>query len=174
MASGKRGSPKWHLILAAGAVTAILLTVFWALNIAGLRDRVFHGNAMPHIESLAVLPLDNFSQDPNQDYFADGMTEVLTAALSQISSLRVISRTSAMQYKGARKPLPEIARQLKVDAVVEGSVLSSGGRVRITAQLVYAPTDRHLWPELMTVTSAMCCNCKARWREPSPMKFGSR
>jgi TolB-like protein/Tfp pilus assembly protein PilF len=110
-----------------------------------LRERMFGGHAIPHIESLAVLPLDNFSQDPSQDYFAEGMTDVLTSDLSQIRSLRVISRTSVMQYKGARKPLPEIARELKVDAVVEGSVLSSGGRVRVTAQLIYAPTDRHLW-----------------------------
>ncbi len=99
------------------------------------------------IRSLAVLPLENLSGDPAQEYFADGMTEALIARLAKIGTLRVISRTSAMLYKGARKPLPEIARELKVDAVVEGSVLRSGGQVRITAQLIRATTDEHLWAE---------------------------
>jgi len=97
------------------------------------------------IDSIAVLPLENMTGDPNQEYFVDGMTEALIANLAKISSLRVISRTSVMQYKKARKPLPEIARELKVDAVVEGSVMRDGDRVRITAQLIHAPTDRHLW-----------------------------
>jgi len=97
------------------------------------------------IESLAVLPLQNLSGDPAQEYLADGMTEELTTELAQISPLRVISRTSVMQYKGAKKTLPEIARELNVDAVVEGSVQRSGDQVRITAQLIYAPTDRRLW-----------------------------
>lgn len=143
--AGRAESPKWRLALIAGAAAAIVLSVLWALNIGGLRERMWGPAATPHIKSLAVLPLDNFSQDPSQDYFADGMTEVLIADLSQISGLRVISRTSVMQYKGARKPLPQIARELNVDSVVEGSVLSSGGRVRVTAQLIYAPADRHLW-----------------------------
>jgi eukaryotic-like serine/threonine-protein kinase len=97
------------------------------------------------IESLAVLPLDNLSGDPQQEYFADGMTEELIENLSTISTLRVISRRSVMQYKSVRKPLPEIARALHVDAVVEGTVLRAGDRVRITAQLLEAATDRHLW-----------------------------
>jgi TolB-like protein/Flp pilus assembly protein TadD len=97
------------------------------------------------IESLAVLPLKNLSGDPAQDYFADGMTEQLTTDLGQISGLRVISRTSAMRYKGPDKSLPEIARELHVDAVVEGSVERSGDQVRITAQLIDAPNDKHLW-----------------------------
>ena len=134
-----------RLILSAGIAAALLLGLLLAFNVASLRDRVSGHAAAPHIESLAVLPLENFSQDPSQDYFADGMTEVLIADLSQIGKLRVISRTSVMRFKQAKKPLPEIARELNVDAVVEGSVLSSGGRVRITAQLIYAPTDRHLW-----------------------------
>ncbi|MCI0658547.1 MAG: hypothetical protein L0170_15960, partial [Acidobacteria bacterium] len=99
------------------------------------------------IRSLVVLPLENLSGDPGQEYFADGMTEALIARLAKIGTLRVISRTSAMLYRGARKPLPEIARELKVDAVVEGSVLRSGGQVRITAQLIRAATDEHLWAE---------------------------
>lgn len=97
------------------------------------------------IESLVVLPLENLSRDPEQEYFADGMTEALITNLAQIRALRVVSRTSAMQYKGVRRPLPEIARSLRVDAVVEGTVARVGNRVRITAQLIEAATDRHLW-----------------------------
>ena len=97
------------------------------------------------IRALAVLPLTNVSGDPEQDYFADGMTEALIAELAQIHALRVISRTSAMHYKASRKPLPEIARELGVDGIIEGSVMRAGDRVRITAELVHAVTDRHLW-----------------------------
>lgn len=97
------------------------------------------------IDSIAVLPLDNHSGDPAQEYFSDGMTEELISAISRISSLRVISRTSVMTYKGTRKSLPAIARELRVDAVVEGSVARSGDKVRVTAQLIYARDDRHLW-----------------------------
>jgi TolB-like protein/DNA-binding winged helix-turn-helix (wHTH) protein/Tfp pilus assembly protein PilF len=99
------------------------------------------------IRSLAVLPLESLSNDASQDYFADGMTDELISDLGQISALRVISRTSVMAYKRARKPLPQIARELNVDAVVEGTVLRSGDRVRITAQLIEASTDKHLWSE---------------------------
>jgi TolB-like protein len=97
------------------------------------------------IRSLAVLPLENLSGDPDQEYFADGMTEALISNLAKLSPLSVISRTSVMQYKGARRPLPEIARELHVDAVVEGSVLRAGGGVRITAQLIDGRSDQHLW-----------------------------
>lgn len=100
-----------------------------------------------HIRALAILPLADLSGDPAQDYFADGMTEALITSLAKIEKLRVISRTSAMQYKGARKSLPRIARELNVDAVLEGSVLRSGERIRITAQLIHAPSDQHLWAE---------------------------
>ena len=99
------------------------------------------------IQALAVLPLENYSGDPGHDYFADGMTEALITSLAKIKALRVISRTSAMRYKGARKSLPQIARELNVDAVIEGSVLRSGNRIRIAAQLIHAPTDQHLWAE---------------------------
>ncbi len=136
-----------RLAVFGGIAVALVLAALFALNVAGLRDHLTSSGSSPHIESLAVLPLENFSKDPSQDYFADGMTEMLTASLAQISGLRVISRTSAMQYKGARKSLPEIARELNVDAIVEGSVLSSEGKVRITAQLIYAPDDKHLWAE---------------------------
>jgi eukaryotic-like serine/threonine-protein kinase len=97
------------------------------------------------IRALAVLPLTNLAGDPEQEYFADGMTEALIAELAQVRALRVISRTSAMHYKATTKTVPEIARELGVDAIVEGSVTRDGGRVRITAQLVHAASDRHLW-----------------------------
>ena len=93
------------------------------LNVGGLRDRLLGPVGPPRIESLAVLPLENLMGDPEQEYFADGMTEELIAELSQVSALRVISRTSMMQYKGTKKSLPQIARELKVDGVIEGSVL---------------------------------------------------
>ena len=99
------------------------------------------------IDSLVVLPLTNLSGDATQEYFADGLTEALITSLAKISTLRVISRTTAMHYKGTSKPLPEVARELNVQAVVEGSVLRAGGRVRISADLVEAKTDRHLWAE---------------------------
>lgn len=114
------------------AILAVLLILHWARRSTGIR-------------SLAVLPLDNFSGDVSQDYFADGMTDELITDLAQIRALRVVSRTSVMTYKGTRKPLPVIARELKVDAVVEGSVLRFGDQVRITAQLVQVPADKHLW-----------------------------
>ena len=99
----------------------------------------------PKIQSLVVLPLENLSKDPEEEYFTDGMTDQLITNLTQIGALRVISRTSAMRYKGTKKSLPEIARELHVDAVVEGAVMWVGGRVRISAQLIEAPTDHHLW-----------------------------
>src|ERR1700733_1618058 len=99
------------------------------------------------IQSLAVLPLDDHSGEPGYEYFADGMTEALITNLAKIKALRVISRTSAMRYKGARKSLPQIARELNVDAVIEGSVLRSDDRVRIAVQLIDAATDLHLWAE---------------------------
>jgi TolB-like protein/Flp pilus assembly protein TadD len=113
-------------------------------NTACVRDSLLPQDP-PRIDSLAVLPLDNLSGDPAQEYFSDGMTEELISAVARIGSLRVISRTSAMTYKGVRKSLPAIAKELHVDAVIEGSVARSEQKVRITAQLIYAPEDRHLW-----------------------------
>jgi TolB-like protein/DNA-binding winged helix-turn-helix (wHTH) protein/tetratricopeptide (TPR) repeat protein len=120
----------------------LVLGVAFAVN----RDKLQGSNA-PFIRSVAVLPLQNLSGDPAQDYFADGMTEELITELSGISSIQVISRTSTMRYKKSDKSIPEIARELNVDAIVEGSVLHSGDRVRITAQLIYAPKDTNLWAE---------------------------
>ncbi len=99
------------------------------------------------IHSIAILPLENLSGDPKQEYFADGMTDELITDLGQVSALRVISRTSAMTYKGTKKTLPEIANELGVDAVVEGSVLREANQVRVTAQLIDARTDRHIWAQ---------------------------
>ena len=106
-----------------------------------------HVASNPRINSIAVLPLENLSGDPAQEYFADGMTEELITNLAKVGSLRVISRTSVMQYKGVHKPLSEIAKALRVDAVLEGSVSQMGDKVRITAQLIHVTSDQHLWAE---------------------------
>ncbi len=103
--------------------------------------------ALDKIDSVAVLPLQNLSGNSNQEYLVDGMTDELIAELSKIKSLKVISRTSSMQYKEAKKPLPEIARKLNVDALVEGSVAREGDQIRITVQLIHGATDRHLWAQ---------------------------
>lgn len=125
---------------------ALLLGMFIGFDIGGAGRWLGRHSNRP-IRSLAVLPLQNLSGDPGQEYFADGMTEALITQLAQLGVVRVISRTSAMRYKSTREPLPQIARELGVDAVLEGSVLRSGNRVRVTAQLVDAATDEHLWAE---------------------------
>jgi serine/threonine-protein kinase len=135
----------WRIAsLWAGTVILVLTAVLSAFNVGGIRDRLF-GTERSQIRSLAVLPLENLSRDAQQEYFADGMTDELITQLSKINSLRVISRTSVLRYKGTKKSLPEIARELKVDAFVEGSVLRAGERIRITAQLVRAEPEEHLW-----------------------------
>jgi len=131
-----RGWQRTLTITGCGLALVSIVLVGWLLQSRG---------TSPTIRSVAVLPLENLSGDPSQEYFADGMTDQLIATLGQISALRVISRTSVMGYKGARKPLPQIARELNVDAVIEGSFMRSGGRVRITAQLIDAAVDKHLW-----------------------------
>src|SRR5713101_2261550 len=132
----------WLLTGLAGAGVLALV----AFSAIGLRERFLgrRDGTPPVIHSLAVLPLENLSHDPEQEYFADSMTEALTTELAQISSLKVISHTSAVQYKGTKKSLPQIAQELSVDAVVEGAVQRSGDKVEITVQLIQAPTDRHL------------------------------
>ena len=125
-----------------GSAVAILAMVAGYFYIHGRSARA---STAPSFHSIAVLPLDNLSGDPNQEYFADGMTDELITDLAQIHSLRVISRTSVMQFKHTQKSLPDIATELNVDAVVEGSVLRTGNSVRITAQLLDARQDRHLW-----------------------------
>jgi TolB-like protein/DNA-binding winged helix-turn-helix (wHTH) protein len=124
-----------------------LVTVVALLQAAGWKPKLFGEADSSPIRSVAVLPLQNLSNDPNQEYFVDGMTDELITDLAQIRELKVVSKTSIMQYKGTRTPLPQIGRELEVDAVVEGSVLRSGDRVRITAQLIRTATDRHIWAE---------------------------
>jgi TolB-like protein/Tfp pilus assembly protein PilF len=143
--AGRRRLSVWAIAAAFGCLAALPIGIAWNRS---SRPPVTPaaGESRP-IASISVLPLANLSGDPAQDYLADGMTEELIGSLARISSLRVISRTSAMQYKGARKSLPEIARELNVDAVVEGSFTRSGREVRITVQLIDAKADRHLWSE---------------------------
>ena len=126
---------------------ALLLSVLAIVAWVQFRHPAGTISAAPHSKSLIVLPLENLSGDKDQDYFADGMTDDLIANLAKIRSLRVISRSTAMAYKGTRKPLSEIAKELNVDAVVEGTVLRVGDRIRITAELVQVSTDQHLWAD---------------------------
>jgi TolB-like protein/DNA-binding winged helix-turn-helix (wHTH) protein/Tfp pilus assembly protein PilF len=135
-------SSRWRRGLVAPALILAAVSVTY---LAVGRHPPAHDTSVGSIRSLAVLPLDDLSHDPTQDYFADGMTDELITELGQIAALRVISRTSVMQYRGTRKSLPQIARELNVDAVVEGTVMRSGDHVRITAQLIQAPIDKHLW-----------------------------
>ncbi len=127
------------------AIFAVLFIAMVSMFLWRSRPQVNVLSSSP-VRSLAVLPLENLSSN-SEDYFADGMTDELITDLAQISSLRVISRTSVMQYKGVRKPLAQIARELNVDTVVEGTVLRSDKQVRITAQLIRAPADEHLWAQ---------------------------
>src|SRR5262245_10222284 len=134
-------SLRWAMVTVA---VALLVLLAW-LNAGGWGRRLWTRATSIQIRAIAVLPLDNLSGDPGQEYFADGMTDALVTNLAQISSLKVISRTSVMGYKGTRKPLPEIAKELNVDGIVEGAVIRSGERVRVDAQLIEASTDRHVW-----------------------------
>jgi TolB-like protein/DNA-binding winged helix-turn-helix (wHTH) protein/Tfp pilus assembly protein PilF len=129
----------WAWALGVGSVVLISISLF---VFKGRRADV---GGLPRIHALAVLPLQNLSADPAQEYFSDGMTDALITDLAQIGSLKVISRTSSMRYKQTKKSLPEIARDLNVDGIVEGTVQRSGDRVRITAQLIYGPSDKHIW-----------------------------
>jgi TolB-like protein/DNA-binding winged helix-turn-helix (wHTH) protein len=133
-----------RLALLSSGLAAALLVLLGALYVFS-KGRLSAESATPQIRSIAVLPLQNLSGDPSQEYFSDGMTDALITDLAQIGSIRVISRTSSMQYKQTTKSLPEIGHDLKVDGIVEGSIQRSGDRVRITAQLIHGPSDRHLW-----------------------------
>ena len=124
------------------------LGVALAANLGGLRDWVTNrSRPSSQIAALAVIPLENLSRDPDQEYFADGMTDELITDLAKTATARMTSRTSVMRYKGTRKSVREIGRELGVDALVEGTVTRSGDRVRITAQLIQTATDMHLWAE---------------------------
>ncbi len=147
-AQHSRVAPRRLWLAALGAAAALAFLII----LAGLRGRrigdIFPGRAAKaKISSLAVLPLDNLSGDLAQDYFADGMTDELITMLAKNSTLRIVSRTSVMQYKGVHRPLPEIARELGVDGILEGSVALSGDKVHMTIQLIQAPSDTHVWAE---------------------------
>jgi DNA-binding winged helix-turn-helix (wHTH) protein len=131
----RQGRPwfRWRRIWLPAVAAVVLFAGALVFDAAGIRNRIL-GLGLPPIHSIAVLPLENLSGDPTQEYFADGMTETLTTELAQISALKVISRTSVMRYKGTKKSLPQIAKELGVDAVVEGAVQRSGDRVEITVQ----------------------------------------
>ncbi len=134
-----------RLAVTSGLVVALMAASVWAWQ--RWRARTPQLQSLPHITSLAVLPLANLSGDPSQDYLADGMTDELTTDLARISSLRVISESSAMRYRGTHQSLRQISQELDVDAIVEGSVARSGDHVRVTAQLIDAKRDRHLWAQ---------------------------
>lgn len=133
------------IALAAGVLAVLLVGGFLVLH-RWVRPGATL-SAAPRISSIAVLPLENLSNDPEQQYFVEGMTDEITTDLAKLPGIRVISRTSAMQYKNTHKTMPQIARELNVDAVVEGTVLRVGNRVRIRTQLIYAPADRHVWAQ---------------------------
>ena len=141
-------NPRYPAWIGLTALAALLITIpIVTLAAHPLGERLLHRNQQPVISSLAVLPLENLSGDPSQDYFADGMTDELITMLAKESSLRVVSRTSVMQYRGARRPLPEIARALHADAILEGSVSRSGDQVHMNLQLIRADTDSHVWAD---------------------------
>ena len=136
------------LLFAVGslvALSSIAIAITWIRF--DWSDRLFNRSAKLQVESLAVIPLENLSGNSGQDYFADGMTDELITMLAKNSTLRIISRTSVMQYKGVHRPVRDIARELGVDGILEGSVARSGNAVHLTLQLIHAPTDTHMWAE---------------------------
>ena len=141
--SGARAFAGKRVLLAAAGAMALAAALFW--NPGNWRDRLTGASPGYQVRSIAVLPFANLSNDPAQEYFTDGITDELITDLASLDGVRVISRTSVMSYKGKRQPLPAIASALGVDAVVEGSVVRANQRVRITAQLLLARKDRHLW-----------------------------
>jgi len=140
-----RGRRRTALIAGFGMV--LLAAILVGFDVGGSWERLVGRGRPPQIRSLAVLPLENLSRDPDQEYFADGMTDAVITDLAKIGALRVISRPSVMRYKRTQRSVAEIAKDLNVDAIVEGSIERSGDRVRITAQLIRAATEQHLWAE---------------------------
>jgi TolB-like protein/Tfp pilus assembly protein PilF len=141
--TGKKAIFGLALLVLGGALVVIAGLVI-GLNVGGVRDRLL-GGGVPRIESIAVLPFENLSHDPAQQYFASGMTSTFVGDLQQIGGVRVIAPSSVAKYKKAPKPLPEIARELNLDAVIEGSVLRTGNNLQLTVKLTYAPANRRLW-----------------------------
>ncbi|PYR61552.1 MAG: hypothetical protein DMF91_09520 [Acidobacteria bacterium] len=177
-ARNRRGLMAGGLLLVVTVAALVYGTGWW--------PRISARTAAGHIRSLAVLPLENLTGDPAQDYFVDAMTDALTTDLAQVGGFDVISRTSAMQYKRAKKLLPVIGHELNVDALLEGTVVRSGNHVRITAQLIHAATDRHVWAqsyegELSDVVAlqqqmarAIAAAIGGRPGSPSPARAGRR
>ena len=147
-ATKEKGKNFNKLLFTGAAVAALILISIWINPFSPSGERALEASG--EIRSIAVLPFDNMSNDPDQEYFSDGMTEALITNIAKIRALKVISRTSIMRYKGTDKSLPEIARELNVDAILEGSVMHAEGEVRITAQLIRASTDEHLWANSYT------------------------
>ena len=141
----QRKSTWWRPASMSVGVALLLVVVFFVLRRSRQSD--VPASAVPRISSIAVLPLENLSNDAEQEYFVEGVTDEIITDLAKLPGIRVISRTSAIQYKGTHKTLPEIAHELKVEGVVEGTVVRVGDRVRIRAQLIYAPADRHIWAQ---------------------------
>jgi TolB-like protein/DNA-binding winged helix-turn-helix (wHTH) protein len=182
--ANQSAAPRSHLAWRPAVFFAGVLLVIVAVTAittpTGLRERLFGGYAP--VRTVAVLPLQNLSGDSNQDYFADGITEALTTDLARMETLQVISRSSTIHYKDTKKLLPDIARELHADAIVEGSVQRTGNRVRVTAQLIRAATDRHLWANTYErdvsdilvlqddVASAIATQIQARLGGPQPLK----
>jgi TolB-like protein/DNA-binding winged helix-turn-helix (wHTH) protein/Tfp pilus assembly protein PilF len=184
--AAKGQSPVRRIFSPLIVVAALVLVTVGALTLTDpgqWREKLFGGKTGP-VHTIAVLPLLNLSGDANQDYFADGITEALTTDLARMETVQVISRSSTMQYKGAKKPLPEIAGELHADAVVEGSVQRVGNRVRVTAQLIRAATDRHLWADTYErnmsdilalqddVSLAIAAQIQLRLNGPQPRALG--
>jgi TolB-like protein/DNA-binding winged helix-turn-helix (wHTH) protein len=135
----------WWPVAIAALILCLAAGIAVVRNVGGIRDRLSRKNGPPQIHSIAVLPLANLSGDPSEDYYADGMTDEIITALAQNRALRIVSRTSAMQYKGVKKPLREIAQALGVDGILEGSLVRNADHVHMNLQLIYAPTDTHIW-----------------------------
>jgi TolB-like protein/DNA-binding winged helix-turn-helix (wHTH) protein/tetratricopeptide (TPR) repeat protein len=142
----------WLAAAGMSIAAALILSLYLG------RERRFGTSASMRIQSIAVLPLENLSGDPSQEYLSDGITDGLTTSLAQMRGIRVISRTSAMRYKGTKKGLPEIARELNVDAVVEGSMSRSDGLMHVNAQLIHAADDRHLWAHSYSASTEKIAN----------------
>jgi TolB-like protein/DNA-binding winged helix-turn-helix (wHTH) protein/Flp pilus assembly protein TadD len=141
-------SARWRLHAAAGLGLLAVLAALVASNVGGLRDRLLVGSVAGRVTSIAVLPLKNLSNDPEQDYFAEGMTEMLITELGKLSALQVKSHQSVIQYRDSNKSAPEIARELNVDALLEGTVSRSGNKLRITTNFILAEPEQHLLSEI--------------------------
>jgi TolB-like protein/DNA-binding winged helix-turn-helix (wHTH) protein/lipoprotein NlpI len=158
----------WVAAAGIGITLALIVGLYFA------RGRAIGTNAAVRIQSLAVLPLENLTGDPSQEYFVDGMTDALTTSLGQMRGIRVISRTSAMHYKGTKKTLPEIARELGVDGVVEGSASRVEGIVRVNTQLIYAPGDTHIWARTYEGHSSNLSRMESEITTDIALRIGAR